>query len=347
MKKKIRLILTAAVTAAIVCALAIGLSGCGGAAEEESGPVINPITGLEATSDLPARPVIVSIDNVGEAKPQSNISAADIVYEFPVEGLQTRLEAVFYSEFPEFVGPIRSTRPYFVDLTREYKGIFVAYGWSPDAKRYLKTGVVPWINGMVDTDLYYRSSEKPAPHNAYIEWENIMTRADEKGWMDEPKKVRAFKFIGQDEEEDVDAEAAEGEEAEEPAIEPEDAEKLTVKYAFAGCEFTYDPETNTYARSVYGKPYIDKETGEQITVSNILVQRVSSEVLDEKGRLEIDMCEGGEAMLFTGGKVIKGTWSRKNLDRKTVFKDENGKQFRLTPGKSWVEVADQTCTLTY
>ena len=98
---------------------------------ESKEPVISPLTGQEYTEELPARPLVVSIDNVGDAIPQSWLSKADIVYEFPVEGRQTRLNAIYYGEFPEEFGPIRSTRPYFVDLTREYKAIFLAHGWSP------------------------------------------------------------------------------------------------------------------------------------------------------------------------------------------------------------------------
>ena len=141
---------------------------------EEEPKAINHITGEAVEDDeLPARPLIVSIDNVGSAIPQSWTSMADIVYEFPVEGKQTRLQAIFYSEFPEEFGPIRSTRPYFVDLTREYKGVFLAHGWSPDAKKYLKSGVVPYINAM-DTDCdFYRVSDKSAPHNSYIKWSEV------------------------------------------------------------------------------------------------------------------------------------------------------------------------------
>ena len=138
-----------AVALGIVGVFATGGSIIGGLPDVESKePVISPLTGQEYTEELPARPLVVSIDNVGDAIPQSWLSKADIVYEFPVEGRQTRLNAIYYGEFPEEFGPIRSTRPYFVDLTREYKAIFLAHGWSPQAKEYLMSGVVPYINAM-------------------------------------------------------------------------------------------------------------------------------------------------------------------------------------------------------
>jgi len=89
------------------------------------------------------------------------------------------------------------------------------------------------------------------------------------------------------------------------------------------------------------------ETGEDITCSNIIVQKVTSSVLDNKGRLKIDMCAGGDAVLFTNGVAVEGTWSRADLDSRTVFVDKEGNEFKLTPGATWVEVMDQSCDLSY
>ena len=79
----------------------------------------------------------------------------------------------------------------------------------------------------------------------------------------------------------------------------------------------------------------------------MLLQKVSSSVIDSTGRLSIDMCAGGEATLFTNGVAVKGTWSRDDLDSRTVFTDSEGNSLRLTPGSTWVEVVDQNCTVSY
>lgn len=291
---------------------------------------MSPITGQIYDEELPARPLIVSIDNVGDAIPQSWISKADIVYEFPVEGKQTRLQAIYYGQFPEEFGPIRSTRPYFVDLTREYKGIFLAHGWSPDAKEYLLTDVVPYINAMNSDCEFYRVSDKTAPHNSYIKWEEVKKKIDEMGWWDEKQEIRPFVFLSGAQENSGDT-----------------AAELSFKYTGSECEFKYDKETGKYTRFISGKEYVDHETGDPVTVYNVLVQKVNSRVLDSKGRLEIDMCAGGDAILFTGGVAVEGTWSREDLDSRTVFTDTEGNEFRLTPGNTWVEVADQNCSIEY
>ena len=112
------------ITVATACVMGLSLCACGEGSSQlpdysADKPITSPLTGMVYDDEIGGRPLIVSIDNVGEAIPQSNLSYADMVYEFPVEGLQTRLEAVFMGDFPECFGPIRSTRPYFVDLTRE------------------------------------------------------------------------------------------------------------------------------------------------------------------------------------------------------------------------------------
>lgn len=335
------------------------LTGCddegGGFLEPEK--IINPITGYECEEELPARPIMCSIDNVGDAVPQSNISYADIVYEFPVEGLQTRLQAIYLSEFPEFFGPLRSVRPYFVNLAQEYNAIYVAHGWSWTAKKWLQDYYdVPYMNAMEDATGYYRVSDKAAPHNSYVTLEEIQRRSEANGWCDEQHPVQAFKFRDeewQQEQDELKAAAEEGkvikdEEGNEiKYVEPEKASDISFKYTNSGCEFKYDSETGDYARYRSGQPYVDKETGEQIKVQNVLVQYVSSKVYDEKGRLKIHMCGGGDAVLFTDGEVIKGKWKREKLSDKTVFIDQEGNEFRLSQGKSWVEVIDQTCTFSY
>ena len=175
---------------ALAFVLAMGtivFTGCGSSQQEtaeEPEPVVNPLTGevLESEADLPKRPVVVSIPNATDgAVPQSNISYADMIYEFPVEAQITRLQAIFYTEFPEKVGPIRSVRYYFVDVAREYKAAHVGYGWGKRAKPYMNKCEIPHINGMQDTSLFYRVDDKAAPNNAYIDWSSLQQRADEEG----------------------------------------------------------------------------------------------------------------------------------------------------------------------
>lgn len=369
--------------AAFVVVLAMGaivLTGCGGsdsgsASAPEPEKIINPITGIECDSELPARPVQVSIPNdTYGAVPQSNISHADIIYEFPVEGDLTRLQAIFYSDFPDKVGPIRSVRYYFVDLATEYKVFHVGYGWGKHAKSQMNSNNVPHINGMEDTDLFYRNPEKTAPNDAYINWSDIEAAEESQGALDNQQTLKAWKFRDDEwaaEQKQAKADAKATVEELSGSDDPEDVKAVekaqaivdgpekasTIKVSSLGCNSRceWDSENSVYKRFWYDEPYVDKETGEQLEFQNILVQKVHSDLMvdpetgleDEKGRLDIDLFAGGDAILFTNGEMITGTWSRDGVDSRTVFKDDNGQQFRFTPGKTWVYVLDQNKKLEY
>lgn len=292
-------------------------------------PERNPLTG-EIITELPSRPFILSTDNdSGLARPQSGISKADIVYEFPVEGGSSRLEPIYYSKVPDKIGPSRSARPYFIDMAREYKAVFVHHGWSPQARAYLQTNVIPYISAFTYGNIFYRSSDRYAPHNSYTTGEDVWNLIREKGW-DEKQDVREFQFF-------AEGEGPEGE----PAV------SVDIDYRVNKNHYDYNEKNGLYKKSVNGEIYTDKENGKQITARNILVQKVTSKVLDAKGRLKIDMTEGGKALLFTGGTVTEGSWSRKDLDSPTVFTDNEGKEMKLNVGVTWIQVVDDTVSVTY
>lgn len=291
-------------------------------------PMTNPLTG-EVTSELPSRPFILSTDNADGARPQSGISKADIVYEFPVEGGISRLEPIYYSQIPGAIGPSRSARPYFVDMAREYKAVFVHHGWSPQAKKYLETNVVPYISAFTYGNLFYRTNTKAAPHNSYTNGKEIWKLIKEKGW-DEPQDVRRFQFLTTGEEQ--------------AGVR---ATNININYRTNKNNYKYDAKTGKYKRSVNGQAYKDEATSKQVTTTNILVQKVKSKVLDSKGRLKINMTSGGKAILFTNGVAVQGRWSRKDLDSPTIFMDESGNELKLNVGTTWIQVVDDGVKVEY
>ncbi len=293
---------------------------------------VNPLTGETVKAgSLPSRPIVVSIDNdVPDARPQSGLSSADIVYEVPMEGGASRYEPIFLSQHPKQAGPTRSVRPYIVDVAREYNAVLVHNGYSPQAKAYLAENVVPYYPAQkYDHELFWRTSDRYIPHNQYTsvkkDWEKI-----KKDGNDKKQKIRTFKWL-------QEGDKAKGEAATE----------VEVNYPVTGNTYKYDSEKQIYKRYVNGDACVDlSNDNKQITCSNILVQKVSSGMYDAE-RLQIDMTQGGEAWLFTKGKVIKGTWARKKLDSKTVFKDKDGKEFKLIPGKTWIQLINGQGVVKY
>ncbi len=304
----------------------------------------NPLTGEVVEEPLPARPIIVSNDNAEGARPQSGISKADIVYEFPAEGNIPRLQPIFYSEFPERVAPVRSVRNYFVDLAREFKAIHVGFGVSPQANDYLKTGVIPYVNPNTyqygeDDDMFWRDDARPdGVHNVYTNLQEIYDMNKTPDWQSQ-QILRTYPRYEDD--------LTEEEKTEETTLLESYpvATNITMSYISEDIEYVYDPETELYTRYVDGDMAVDFEDDTPITTSNIIVQYVSIGMLDAK-RLDIDMTEGGNCVIFTKGKAFVGNWSRDDLDSPTIFytikTTEEGEEYKeeikLSIGKTWVQV---------
>ena len=110
---------------------------------EEPEPILYeaPFTGVMSEEESLSRPVAVMINNHPLARPQSGLSQADIVYEFITEGNVTRLLAIFQSELPEQIGPVRSARDYFIHMAKGLDAFYVAHGYSPDALAAVKFGL--------------------------------------------------------------------------------------------------------------------------------------------------------------------------------------------------------------
>ena len=150
--------------------------------------------------------------------------------------------------------------------------------------------------------------------------------------MDKKQDVRTFPWL------------AEGEEAA-----GKDAAEITINYADGAYNtFKYDADSKLYTKYVRDEPLIDANNSKEITCANILVQEVPFKMYDSQSqRLDIDPTAGGKATMFTQGKVVEGTWERKDLDSPTIFKDADGKEFKMTPGVTWIQMIDSTVKFEY
>ena len=289
-------------------------------------------TGLEKKS--PYKPVAVMIENTVPARPQKGLGQADIVYEVLVENASmTRFMCVFNDNMPKTAGPVRSSRPYYIDLADEFGGAYCFFG-GPEYKpasiytRLEKSPLKIVANGITGKwgKYYWRSKDKAAPHNVYTD----LTRIAE--LFEELPAAKHFLF---------DAAAT-------PV--GDDVTKIEVPYNKSTLDtvYTYDAASKKYLRSVNGKPFVDGLDNQQIAVTNVIVQNTKLEFTgDYKGRVEISFIGKGEADVFTAGKHIKATWEKKSAAEPTVYRDSNGKEIVLQPGNTWVQVVYSKIKYTY
>lgn len=289
--------------------------------EEPVYPFTFALTGVGTEStDHSIRPIMVMIENSPQARPQSGMHMADIVYEVLAEGNITRFLTVFQSEEPEVIGPVRSIRPYMIQVADGIDPVIAHAGWSPEAQRMLTTVRRANLNQVVGADhlYFWRSNERRAPHNLYTSIEKIREGQEAKQFREEWNKI-TLNFNPDDHEYTGEA-----------------AHKVKVNYySTYHVSYEYDDEEGTYKRFMLDQPHVDKETDTQLTAHNIIIAETAHRVLDNAGRREIDVKGPGDGYLVQQGKVEKVTWE--TIDGFIrVFKD--GEELHLVPGKTWINI---------
>src|SRR5690625_3851322 len=144
-----------------------------------------PLTGIATNEDTDQRIVSVMINNHPVARPQSGLSQADIVFEILAEGGITRFLALFQSEQPEIVGPVRSAREYYFELATGYDALYVFHGAANFVYDMIRDRGVENLNGAVhdnDGHLFKRESFRKAPHNSYLLYDAVYDVAESKGY---------------------------------------------------------------------------------------------------------------------------------------------------------------------
>ncbi|PKM83932.1 MAG: hypothetical protein CVU86_09365, partial [Firmicutes bacterium HGW-Firmicutes-11] len=263
---------------------------------------------------MPTRAVAITIDNNGSAQPQTGLDQADIVYEVPVEGGITRFLAVFFHGEADAIGPIRSARPYLIDIAREWDAVYIHAGQSPQAKTYFSQTGIAHINEMFHPAGFWRDKSRSAPHNLYSSTQNLWEEIETLG-LDKNTVPKGFPF------------RAEGDMAK-----GEVATELSIPYLYSKVSYQYDEATGMYLRYQFGKPYRDLSSREQLSAANVILQQVSTRAFDSEGRLEVNLMGEGVAILFSDGRVQQGTWKRESVTSRTIFRDAEGNEMMLKPG---------------
>ncbi len=299
----------------------------------ESGEKVDTEQGTKVFSG-DARSVAVMIDNEKGAWPQSGLNKAYMIYEMIIEGGATRFEAFFKEDqLPDKLGPVRSSRHYFLDYAMEHDAIYVHFGWSPLAQSDIHSLKINNINGIYDT-FFWREPPKSSYHNAFTSKENLLKYISRKKYRETQKQDCILSFH----EKDTDLENGTS------------ATQINIRYSgLHSTSYVYDEESKTYLRSMRGEKHVDRFTKERFYAKNILIYQVEDELLpdtEDKGRRELYNIGSGEGYYVTNGKVIPMKWEKKTRSGRTVYKDVDGNELKMNDGITWVQIVPKYGSIT-
>jgi hypothetical protein len=298
-------------------------------------PLIWPLTGLPA-SDAAAvarRPLNVRYPNDPAARPQVGLAKADIVFEMIVEGGITRHAAIFHSQTPREVGPVRSYRLSDIYLTEMLQGALVSSGSTVEEIEQVSRAIADKKMVSVDAQrgfgLYYRVRGRPGPNDLFADLHKAReVLAGMQGA--EPVEVPALAFLPKDHDPMAGGFAT-----------STTASAVTIPFRQPPT-FTWDAAANVYRRSQGGVQTVDPDGNVPVGAANVVVIwtdiTVTNIVQDLFGSLGLDyrMGGGGKASIFRDGRRVDGTWKRDAPRDMFTFFDQAGAQILLAPGQSWV-----------
>lgn len=287
-----------------------------------------PLTGFEVEPEEARRPfTAVLIENSPNARPQTGLDAADIVFEAVSEGGITRYMGIYHYDLPEQAGPVRSMRPYFVDWVMGFDAPIAHVGGSAEALDMLANRGAKDLDQFDYAGPYSRSGSRPAPHNMYVNMSQLRDLQHDLGY----DSSNITDFVWQDKS---------GEEA-------VTATDIDIDYSSSQyrARFRYDEDNNHYLRYLAGNPHIDNATDQQISVNNLVVVYMPT---SQEGQYAVmDTIGEGNAKVFNDGVVTEGEWRQASYNERLKVVDSEGKQIPLNRGDTWIAIVPDDRDVSY
>lgn len=297
--------------------------------------IYSDLSGLPITDpSLNSKPVTaVMVENSLDARPQSGLSRAGVVFEAQAEGGVTRFMALYQDTAPTNVGPIRSARPYYVQWALGFDAAYAHVGGSPDALSDITAWDVHDMNQFYNGGSYHRITTRAAPHNVYTGIDTLNQLEVSKGYTSTfsgfPRAAKAA-----------------------PLAQPTASTiNLAVSGPLYNPQYIYSAATNSYNRSTDGTPDTDADTGKQLspTVVIAIVLPLSRGALDASGAYYSDynVLGSGTAYIFQNGGVATGQWHKANNTDQLTFTDASGTAIPLNRGQTWITAVSAASQMTY
>ena len=292
--------------------------------------IANPLDGTKVDPSFANRhPLGIIIENHPAARPQIGLDKASIIYEAITEGGITRYLAIYGPREQDKVGPVRSLRTFFLDWAWEYNAFLAHVGGNIDAlDRLSPENVLDLDQFALGEKAYWREPQagKTTEHTMFSSTSKLYQAANDKKW-DMMADFTALEFL----------------DPKKFIIKQETRQKITIDFSSPSYEvvYEYDPINNNYLRALGGGPHKDRQTGNQLSPTNIIIQ----EVIRREGTTRInenswtmETIGEGKAYVIYGGQKIEAAWKKTDLKARTKFYDSAGKEISFLPGQFWYEI---------
>ena len=276
-------------------------------------------------------PIAVMFDNHSSARPQSHLQNASIVYETLVEGSITRFMGIFDHGDEDKIGPVRSSRPYFVQWLDAFDAGYMHAGGSPEALQKIRELGVKDMN---QGPYYWRDSGRPSPHNLFTSSAKQLLALHAVGFDKKEKTFGTWTF------------------SDDPKNGPTATTKVDLYFSDKAegshVSWTYDASKKWYLRSQAGVVHKDAATNEQLHAKTVIVEEILPIVaIGDHGRLTLNVLGTNKAHIIFNGQRFEGTWKKASTVDRDRFYDEAGTEIVFPRGNIFIEVIPNNKPVTF
>ncbi|MBI4036366.1 DUF3048 domain-containing protein [Candidatus Daviesbacteria bacterium] len=302
------------------------------------------------------RPLAVMIENHSEARPQSGLSSANIVYEAVAEGGITRFMAIFYCNLADVqVGPVRSARTYYLDWLGEYDALYAHVGGAntpgpADAlSQIIKYGVKDLNQFSIGFPVFWRDYQRlghpvATEHTMYSTTQKLWEIGAKRGWTNQDedglswqKNFTPWKF------------------KDSTSTAPGQATSITVNFwesqSAYKVEWVFDVDNGSYKRKNGGVPQMDFNNNQQLMAKNIIIQFERESHANDGYENNVHLLYGttgsGRALIFQDGKVVEGKWIKNSRTARSKYVDDKGKEIEFSRGSIWIQTVPEGSKVAY
>lgn len=300
--------------------------------KEPPKPTTEPskLTGVTVPIESNLLPVTgIMIENSPDARPQAGLKDAGVVFEAIAEGGITRFLTLFQEAQPDYVGPIRSARPYYLQWLQGFDAAIAHVGGSPEALAKIRSDGIKDLDQSFNAGSYQRVSNRYAPHNVYTSLAKLIELAKSKGFTSSTFTSLLRK-------------------AEAPAATPT---AKSINLAISGplykVHYDYEAASNSYLRSQAGTPHKDERSGQQIKPKVVVALVMPQGIAADRIHTSYNTLGSGVVFIFQDGAVTQGTWSKANDKEQFRFTDAAGAPLGLNPGQTWFTAVGLATYVTY